>query len=722
MAIDIPLGPIHPRSMPFVRNLCFLVCCLLATVTAATPANQVAELSFPSTKAYADPFNEVTLDLLVTRPDGSACRLPAFWAGGQTWRARFSSPVPGRYTYTTECSDPTNPSLHRLAGSIDITPYEGDNPLYRHGPVRVSSDKQHFEHADHTPFFWLADTWWMGLCKRLPFEGFRRLAADRAGKGFTVVQIVAGLYPDMPAFDPRGANEAGFPWTERYERVNPAYFDAADRRIATLADHGLAPCLVGAWGYHLPWLGVDKMKRHWRYLVARYGAYPCFWCIAGEAAMPYYLSTERDKDIAFQKQGWTEVARYVRSIDPFHHPITLHPTDRTRTNIADPAVIDFEMLQTGHGDWASVPNTLAQLKASRESKPKMPTVNAEVCYEGILGTCHDDVVRFMAWTSLLSGTAGHTYGANGIWQVNTQGHPYGKSPHGGTYGPTPWDEAMNLPGSREVGLAKKLLESVDFPHLRPHPELAAYAPQDDLFAEPHWSHWIWYPEGDPTRDAPIHAKRYFRKTFSLPEGATPTSAVLWISVDDRFTARLNGHLVGSSANWQSPAPLDVTRVLKAGENTLFVEAENLPAPNVHDNPAGLLCTLRLRRADGQTTDLASDSTWESSTDAHTWSSAKDLGPYGRSPWGRQIATAPAYPPFTAATPDGRTRVTYVPAPRSVVFLHLDPRTTYAVDAIDPATGATTHLGPAAPAPDGTLTLAKPPTTSNDWVLELMARQ
>ena len=37
--------------------------------------------------------------------------------------------------------------------------------------------------------------------------------------------------PDMPERDPRGANEAGFPYDEGYTQVNPAYFDMADLRI-----------------------------------------------------------------------------------------------------------------------------------------------------------------------------------------------------------------------------------------------------------------------------------------------------------------------------------------------------------------------------------------------------------------------------------------------------------------------------------------------------------
>ena len=80
----------------------------------------------------------------------------------------------------------------------------------------------------------MGDTWWMGLCHRLHFpDEFRQLAADRKAKGFNVIQIVAGLYPDMPPFDPRGANEAGFPWQKDYSSIRPEYFDAADEPSAS---------------------------------------------------------------------------------------------------------------------------------------------------------------------------------------------------------------------------------------------------------------------------------------------------------------------------------------------------------------------------------------------------------------------------------------------------------------------------------------------------------
>ena len=454
----------------------------LVTARAAQARQAVAraasEFIFESGKTYQDPFNEIELDVVFRDAGGRQQRVPAFWAGGQEWRVRYTADAAGRYAFETICSDNSNPDLHGRTGVLEVAPYEGANPLLRHGAPHVSQNRRYLEHADGTPFFWLGDTWWMGLSKRLRWPSdFEKLAADRVSKGFTIVQIVAGLYPDMPQFDARGANEAGFPWEPEYARINPAYFDMADLRIQHLVDRGLVPCIVGCWGYYLPILGMTRMKRHWRYLIARWGAHPAIWCLAGEGTMPYYLSTDKDRDRAMQKRGWTELAGYVRSTDPYHHPITIHPSDSARNTVDDASVLDFDMLQTGHNDRASIPNTVKLVTGSRATDPPMPVLVGEVCYEGILEQSRQEVQRFMFWACMLSGAAGHTYGANGIWQVNTAQQPFGPSPHGRSWGDTPWDVASELPGSRQLGMSKALLMRYPWWRLEPHPE----------WVEPHWT-------------------------------------------------------------------------------------------------------------------------------------------------------------------------------------------------------------------------------------------
>ena len=368
---------------------------------------EAMEWSYTSRKAYPDPFNAVELDVIVTHSDGREQRVPAFWAGEQNWTVRFSPHRTGRYSYRTICSDSSNSDLHGRTGSFEAVPYSGAHPLYRHGPIKVAPDRRHFEHADGTPFFWLGDTWWMAFCQRLRWpEDLQTLTADRVRKGFSVIQIVAGLYPDMPQFDPRGANEAGYPWERDLSRVNPSYFDMADLRLRYLVSQGLVPCVVGGWGYYLPILGEKKIKQHWRYLVARWGAYPTIWCLAGEGTMPYYLSENKERDKALQKTGWTSIARYLRSTDPYGHPITIHPSDSARNTVDDPAVLDFDMLQTGHSDRNSIPNTVRLVTESLQQSPAMPVINGEVCYEGIAEASRQEVQRFMFWACVLSGAAG----------------------------------------------------------------------------------------------------------------------------------------------------------------------------------------------------------------------------------------------------------------------------------------------------------------------------
>ncbi|MBN9657242.1 MAG: DUF4038 domain-containing protein [Acidobacteria bacterium] len=433
-------------------------------------ARRPAEWPFSSGKQYPDPF-ALEVDVVFADRAGKQSVVPAFWAGDQTWRVRFAAPEEGRYSWRTVCSDTANQDLHGVRGTLDVEPYRGGNELLKRGAIGVGPDRRHFQHADGTPFFWLGDTWWMGLTSRLRYpEDFQALAADRRQKGFNVVQIVAGLYPDMPSFDPRGFNEAGSAWEPGFRSIRPAYFDMADVRIQHLVDSGIVPCIVGCWGYFLPQMGMQRMKQHWRYLVARWGALPVVWCLAGEGTMPYYLSKTPKEDTVAQRTGWTEVARYVRQVDPYHRIVTIHPSSTARNSVDDPAVLDFDMLQTGHGDRDSIPNTVEKVSESVARTPLMPVINGEVCYEGILEASRQEIQRFMFWSCVLSGAAGHTYGANGIWQVNTRETPYGPSPHGRSWGDTPWDVAAQLPGSRQLGLSRKFLMQYPWHRLEPHPE------------------------------------------------------------------------------------------------------------------------------------------------------------------------------------------------------------------------------------------------------------
>ena len=81
--------------------------------------------------------------------------------------------------------------------------------------------------------------------------------------------------------------------------------------------------------------------------------------------------------------------------------------------------------------------------------------------------------------------------------------------------------------------------------------------------------WIWYPEGDPTKDAPA-AVRFFRARFELP--ADVQLADLRVAADDACEVYLNGTRVGASDTWQHTVSFPVEKLLRAGGNVLAVKA------------------------------------------------------------------------------------------------------------------------------------------------------
>jgi len=396
-------------------------------------------------------------------------KVPAFWAGDKKWTVRFAPPAQGKYTYRVECSDKANTGLNGKEQTLSVAAYKGDNPLLKHGFVKVRPGKTYFEHADGTPFFWLADTWWKNLCKRMTWDGFQELTADRKAKGFSVVQIVCGPYPDENFFAPSLENEGGQPYLEKdMSVVNPKYFDYADRRFKHLIVAGIVPAIVGAWGRgdcnSMQKFGAVNIKRHWRYLIARYSAYPVMWILAGEIA----------DETKWGQGPWAEVAKYVREIDPYKHPLTCHTGQGRRGAEGDVCLIDYDMVGGSHNETEAVADgTLKLLTSACVKKPAMPVLCGETCYEGHMQQGFGVVQRHIFWRNMLSGAGGHTYGVAGVWHAGVEGDhgnwgAWDRQP----YDWTTWKEGMNYPGSKQLGIGKQLLEKYPWQKFEPHPEWA----------------------------------------------------------------------------------------------------------------------------------------------------------------------------------------------------------------------------------------------------------
>ena len=158
--------------------------------------------------------------------------------------------------------------------------------------------------------------------------------------------------------------------------------------------------------------------------------------------------------------------------------------------------------------------------------------------------------------------------------------------------------------------------------------------------------WIWYPEGEPARSAPV-GTRFFQLKFELPVNRRVVSAHLELTADNAFAASVNGTPVGQGDNFHQVVELEVLAALRSGANVLTVRAENTGnAPN----PAGLVAALRLKFADGRDESILSDAAWTTSqtgSPTEAWQPAKVLGTLNMGPWNLhpELKRPALYPPY-----------------------------------------------------------------------------
>jgi hypothetical protein len=427
------------------------------------------EARFTSSKAYANPLQEIRLEVDWVGPGGNRFTTDGFWDGEKSWKARFSPDRTGDWSYTTR-SVPADAGLDGQRGSFRCTGYAGTNPLYRHGAVGVSQDRRHFRQADGRPWFWLSDTAWHGVMKA-DAGSWETYLKDRAGKGFTAIQFIS---TNWSAAAGNADLRVAFTGKERIA-VDPVFYEWMDERIDAINEHGLvaAPALVWTAGGPMNpgnFLPEDQIILLARYMTARWGAHQVIWILNGDGN---YTGERAER--------WKRIGRAVFGAPAHPHRIaTLHPgrgTWMTDWFLGEPW-FSFNGYQSGHRRDPASLRWLTEGPASQSWKgePHCPDVNIEPNYEahndrspGATGVFSDhDVRRAAYWSLLVAPPAGVTYGAHGIWSWELKAHE--PMAHRGTGVAAPWREAMNLPGSVQMKHLKKLFTSFEWWRLRPAPD------------------------------------------------------------------------------------------------------------------------------------------------------------------------------------------------------------------------------------------------------------
>jgi hypothetical protein len=276
------------------------------------------ETQFTSSAKYENAIQDVQVNVEFTSPSGKKHSVQAFWDGGAVWRVRISPDETGKWRYRSSSSNSDDKGLDNQSGEFACAPYSGDNPLYRHGAIRVSENRRYLVYADGTPFFWLSDTAWNGALKS-DAESWERYLKDRVNKGFTAVQFVTTQW-----LAAAGNADLRVAYLGREKIwIDPVFFQWMDERIDALNAHGLvaAPVLIWAADWNKRTLELnpgtslpdDQIILLARYMVARYGAHHVIWFLAG------------DSDYRGEKSGrWKGVGRAVFADAP-ERLATMHP-------------------------------------------------------------------------------------------------------------------------------------------------------------------------------------------------------------------------------------------------------------------------------------------------------------------------------------------------------------------------------------------------------------
>ncbi|NMC38079.1 MAG: DUF4038 domain-containing protein [Bacteroidales bacterium] len=413
---------------------------------------------------------------------GKVYTVPGFWDGDRIWKLRFAAPYPGTWMYVTSSTDK---KLNRKNGQLIVTRWSEEemrsNPA-RRGFITVNMTEpragRYFRYADGTPFLWIADTWWDWTNRKIKFETFKKLADTRAEQGFNIGQLF---------FAGNGWSRESSLLDTSFNHPDIAQIQNVEKMIAYANSKGITVWIHAWWsreGINNS-IGEEKVIRWWRYVVHRLHAYNVIWVLAGEYNMNNYGG--------FPQDFWNRLGGIIKAEDPYKRIVSAHPTPpmwgggaeapqwSTAEAVHNQPWLDYNQSQTGHARWCNelIPEIINRAYIM---KPAKPVVVTEPWYEFIEGNPTAMDVRFAAWSAVMTGAAGHTYGGGHVWRAHLPERPTGT-------GSWPMDtdlgtHTMLYPGAVSVGFMGKYLRKIEWWKLEPRPGLVKDNPSYFCLALP----------------------------------------------------------------------------------------------------------------------------------------------------------------------------------------------------------------------------------------------
>lgn len=344
-------------------------------------------------------------------------------------------------------------TLPGLANAQEVM-WNGPSASMNAGKLKISENRRFLMHEDGTQFFYLGCTAWE-LFHRLNISEAEQYLENRRAKGFTVIQAVA--LGELDGLNTPNANGDKPFENNDLSKPDKNYWKHVDDIIKLAETKGLYIGFLPTWG--------DKVDKQWGvgpvlfdektafsygvWISNRYKDSPnIIWIIGGDRNCA-----------AGNTPVWNALAMGIKSVDK-NHLMTFHPWGGSSSSACfqDSGWLDFNMLQSGHGERFSANYLMIQSDYSRT--PIKPCMDGEPCYEDHPVNWNKDNgffdefdVRRAAYLAVFAGAHGHTYGAHPIWQMKKSFHePIGGARHN-------WDEVLDLPGAWDMIHLRRLMIS-----------------------------------------------------------------------------------------------------------------------------------------------------------------------------------------------------------------------------------------------------------------------
>lgn len=406
------------------------------------------------------------VEIIFTGPAGKTFRNQAFTDDGKIYHLRAAFPSPGSWSWLAICADKDVKVLNEAKGKVEVKPYSGDNPLYKHGDLRISSDGRYLTHYDGTPFLWMGETGWDATWKSTMKE-WCDYVDIRAGQRFSVLQI-----------SPRGTGNKNTAFARETMSVrkdgtpDPLFWQELEDKITYANDKGLFVLMVG-------------VGKAWRDLFsANPHNQPFETYLAGRFA-GFMVSFSPSFDQLYDP-GNDSVAMQLKKLTL--HLVTQHPGTNYDANLKyrNASSVDFCGLQSGHNGG----NLIKAYNAARSwtldmwnGSPVKPVIDIEAMYDAYgsdgAKNWREKDVRKLGWIAWLSGSRGYTYGAGdvppkvpigsgGVWKFNKDSTTYDY-----------WRKAILWPSAGQMTIMRNFFESIYWWRLVPSLELIHNQPIDE---------------------------------------------------------------------------------------------------------------------------------------------------------------------------------------------------------------------------------------------------